>query len=304
MMQKSIRIITRPDFDGIVCAVVLKKALKSDLPIRWFEPNQIQTRTADIQDGDIIANLPYDDRCSMWFDHHVSNEPSTDLPGAFKIAPSAAGVVYEYYKSQGMLSNIFDELIFHTDMIDSADLTRDQVLYPENYPYILLSMTVKNQGDSDQDYWEHLVDLLGKSKIEQVMADSEVMERSRLVIEENKQFARFLQDHTKIHGHISVTDFRSFKTVPTGNRFLTYSIFPETTASIKIRYKNPDKKFILLSIGRSIFNPGLKVNIGKLLAGYGGGGHAGAGGCTLETLNAQQAIDDILAIMIKNNPVD
>ena len=29
------RIITRPDFDGVVCAVLLREALAGDLPVRW-----------------------------------------------------------------------------------------------------------------------------------------------------------------------------------------------------------------------------------------------------------------------------
>jgi len=53
-------------------------------------------------------------------------------------------------------------------------------------------------------------------------------------------------------------------------------------------------------VGHSIFTPRCKVNVGKMLARYGGGGHAGAGGCTLETDGAQEKIDEILAILAAN----
>ena len=90
------RIVTRPDYDGIVCAVLLYEALGITQEIFWTEPNEVQTGSAPIQDGDILANLPHDARCSVWFDHHVSNTPDVPVEGGFEIAPSAAGVVYRY----------------------------------------------------------------------------------------------------------------------------------------------------------------------------------------------------------------
>ncbi len=296
------RIVTRPDFDGIVCAVVIQAAMGPELPILWIEPNDIQSGTAPIEAGDIIANLPYDSRCTTWFDHHVSNRPKNDFDGRFEVAPSAAGVAYHYYKQKNLLNRDFDELIFHTDKIDSADLTEEEVLYPERHPYILLSMTIQNHGTSDKAYWNKLVEFLRTSDIDTVMTDPEVQKRCGRVIEQNKTFASALESHTRIDGHISITDFRELATVPSGNRFLTYSMFPQTAVSMKIRYKSLEKKYVLLSIGKSIFNSQCRVNIGKLLSRFGGGGHDGAGGCTLEAAGAPEAIDRILEILRANAP--
>ena len=99
------RIVTRPDFDGIVCAVLLRQALEPSLPIHWIEPNAIQSGSADIQDGDILANLPWHPNAHLWFDHHVSNESAQGAPGAFEVAPSAARVIYKYYKKQNLLDS-------------------------------------------------------------------------------------------------------------------------------------------------------------------------------------------------------
>ena len=89
------RIVTRPDFDGVVSAVFLYETEKIDEPIKWVEPSEIQSGNVEIRDGDIVANLPYDPRCTLWFDHHVSNEMEQLPPGLFRIAPSAAGLVYD-----------------------------------------------------------------------------------------------------------------------------------------------------------------------------------------------------------------
>ncbi|MBU8910778.1 MAG: exopolyphosphatase [Desulfobacterales bacterium] len=293
------RIVTRPDFDGIVCAVLLCRAENIEKDIYWVEPNEIQTGKAGILKGDILANLPYSPDSSLWFDHHISNKPQKDFKGAFEIAPSAAGVVYKYYKSRRKLDDHFDELVFNTDIIDSADLNQDQVRYPENYPYIVLSMTIRNQNYMDVPYWNKLVDLLMETDIDHVLEDPEVKKRCSRVVEENEAYEKYLLRHTKILHNISITDFRSLETVPDGNRFLTYSLFPESIASVKIRF-GPERKYVQLSIGHSIFNRQCHVNIGNLLARFGGGGHAGAGGCSLKAEIADNAIEQILEILFQN----
>ncbi len=294
------RIVTRPDFDGIVCAVLLYQAENINTDIHWVEPNEVQTGKAGILKGDIMANLPYSPNCSLWFDHHISNKPENDFKGAFAIAPSAAGVIYQYYQSQGKLDKYFDELVFHTDIIDAADLSLDQVRYPENYPYIILSMTIKNDHYKDIPYWNKLVNLLIKINIDAILEDPEVKVRCNRVIEENAVYEKYLTQYTKINQNISITDFRSLDTVPDGNRFLTYSLFPKSMVSVKIRFDSPEHKQVLLNIGKNIFNQQCHINVGNLLAQFGGGGHAGAGGCTLKAAVADGAIEQILEILFQN----
>lgn len=296
------RIVTRPDFDGIVCAVLLKQALKIDQEIYWVEPHEIQSEKAVIVEGDILANLPYSNNCSLWFDHHISNKPEGKINGAFDIAPSAAGVVYAYYQQKGLLTSRYDELVEQTDIIDSADLTLDQVRFPEKYPYILVSMTIKNEGARDKAYWNLLVDLFFNGSIERVFEHPEVKKRCQQVIDENTSWEGHLTRHTRIANQVSITDFRNLDTVPGGNRFLTYCLFPESIASVKIRYSGSKKKSVQISIGKSIFNRQCNVNIGRLLSRFGGGGHDGAGGCTLDAKTADADIEQILAILFANEP--
>ncbi|MFH2059173.1 MAG: exopolyphosphatase [Pseudomonadota bacterium] len=298
------RIVTRPDFDGIVCAVLLKDALNISTEIYWVEPNEIQSGKAHIQDGDILSNLPYSPNCSLWFDHHISNKPDHAFDGAFEVAPSAANVVYKHYQNKGLLNNQYDELIFHTDIIDAALLNQAQVQYPENYPFILLSMTIQNHEYADMAYWNLLVDLLKETPIDQILEHPEVKKRCQKVIKENAEWENHLINHTRIENKISITDFRSLEKVPSGNRFLSYSIFPETIASVKIRLDKPHGETVLINIGQSIFNRQCNVNIGKLLARYGGGGHAGAGGCSLKADIAEQAIKEILQVMFDNRLIE
>ncbi len=292
------RIVTRADFDGVVCAVILFEALKIKKPVKWVEPSEIQKGQADIQEGDILANLPYNKNCSMWFDHHYSNQIDHSFEGAFEIAPSAAGVVYNYYKHG--LNQDYSELIRETDRIDSADLNMDEVMFPEKHPYVLLSMTITGNRKEDEPYWNRIIDLLRKGDIKAIIKDQEVETRCRKVVEENREYKNHLLKHTTMKKHVAITDFRSFKKTLVGNRFLVYSLFSESVVNVKIRYDNDDREKVIVSVGHSIFNRNCNVNVGKMLSSFEGGGHAGAGACNFHVNKADEYIPKIVDILIKN----
>lgn len=299
--ESGMRIVTRPDFDGLVCAALLLEAVPDVQGIYWVEPGIVQKKGADIQTGDIMANLPYDPRCSMWFDHHYTNRIPDSFNGSFAIAPSAAGVVYSHYRN--ILGSRFKELVRQADKIDSADLTEDEVLYPENYPFVLVSMTISGRNMADAFYWDRLVTLLRHDNIETVMADSEVRKRCQTVVEQNTAFRTQLIDHTRIIGEVAVTDFRSFDKAPEGNRFLVYSLFKQTVVSIKIRYDQKNKNTVILSVGHSIFNKNCQVNAGLLLSRYHGGGHFGAAACSFPADLADTYIPEIIDTLKQNKPL-
>ncbi|MGD9082928.1 MAG: exopolyphosphatase [Desulfobacterales bacterium] len=292
------RIVTRPDFDGVVCAALIYEAENVKEPVKWVEPNDMQKGHVDIHEGDIIANLPYDERCELWFDHHHTNKIDKPFNGAFKIAPSAAGIVFEYYKNKFQWD--YSELIKETDKIDSADLSLDEVLQPEKYDYVLLSMTVSGCNKDDESYWNRLVGLLRTLNIKRILQDPEVKARCDAVVKMNKEYKAILQENTKLMQHVSITDFRSFDKTPDGNRFLVYSMFPEAVVSVNIRYDNGHKEKVAVSVGHSIFNRNCNVNVGLMLSNFEGGGHRGAGSCRFHVSKAQDYIPKILDILLKN----
>ena len=294
------RIVTRPDFDGVVCAALLYETEDITEPVKWVEPSDIQKGMIEIRTGDIIANLPYNEKCSLWFDHHYTNTISKSFNGVFKIAPSAAGIVFGYY--QNKLKQDYSELIKETDKIDSADLSMDEVLYPENYPYILLSMTISGRSKGDEAYWNRVVDLIRRFEIGAIINDQGVKERCRTVNSNNKKYKELLKKYTQIKNNVSITDFRSLNETPAGNRFLAYSLFPESVVNVKIRYDDKERQMIALSIGHSIFNKNCNVNVGLLLSGFEGGGHHGAAACRFHVSKADDYIRKIIEVLLKNEP--
>jgi hypothetical protein len=291
------RIITRPDFDGIVCAALLREALEPDLPIYWTQPDMVQNGRIQVTPGDIIANLPFYDGCALWFDHHITNVIQRPYEGLYRVAPSAARLIHEYFHVD--LSPRFDTLVAQTDKIDSAQLTLDEILHPERYPCILVSMTISTGSGNDKTFWNHLVELLRTSEIEQVMKDPWIQQHCHRVVAENKVYETHLKRRTRVQQGVSITDFRELDPVPNGNRFLVYSLFPETFVNMKIFY---EKGRTAVKIGHSIVNNNCKVNVGGLLARHGGGGHRGAGACRLNNAHADRIISEILQILIDNRP--
>ena len=292
------RIVTRPDFDGVVCAALLYEAEKITQPVKWVQPNDMQKGLVDIQKGDIIANLPYDERCTLWFDHHYTNRVHKPFKGMFKLAPSAASIIYEYY--QDIFRRDYSELIKKTDKIDSADLSIDEVLHPEKHTYLLLSMTIFGYDEADERYWNTVVELLRKFPIDKVLDTPVVRERCRTVIEQNKQYKVYLKKHTKLMQHVCITDFRDLDNTPDGNRFLVYALFPEAVVSVKIRFEDEGREKVAISVGHNIFNRNCNVNVGLMLSKFEGGGHRVAGSCRFHVSKANDYIPAIIDILLKN----
>ena len=98
---KKYRLLTRSDFDGLVCAILLKE-LGILGSIEFVHPKDVQDGKIAVTDNDILTNLPYVRNCHLCFDHHSSEEirtkgssgPNHILMGG---ADSAARVLYNYY---------------------------------------------------------------------------------------------------------------------------------------------------------------------------------------------------------------
>src|SRR5271170_7206895 len=95
------RLVTRSDFDGLVCAALLKElGLLED--IKFVHPKDMQDGLVELSDRDITTNLRYVPGVRLAFDHHESEtlRVCADEAENHIIAPtalSAARVVYDYF---------------------------------------------------------------------------------------------------------------------------------------------------------------------------------------------------------------
>lgn len=289
------RVLTRGDLDGLTSTILL--TLVEDIKeIRFAHPKDVQDGKVECTQEDIIVNLPYVKGCGLWFDHHVSEEEKLPRIGKFKgrfaIAPSAARVVYEYYKSPEF--ERFKDLLEATDRLDSAQLTKEDVTNPKGW--ILLGYTLDPRtgfGPEFQKYFRWLAEFIKEVPLEKVMKHPEVKKRCDRVLKEIEDFKKLLKKVSKQDGNVILTDFRDVTDPPVGNRFLIYTLYPKANVEVRV-FWGKEKKTVNFALGHSIFNRTCKTNVGKLCAEYGGGGHAGAGTCQIPPDKAEATLKEIV----------
>jgi hypothetical protein len=117
---------------------------------------------------------------------------------------------------------------------------------------------------------------------------------------ENNEYADWLRQCTRIEGQVAITDFRHLDHPPAGNRFLAYCLFPQTVVSVRIRYEGRKRETVVVNIGHSIFNPHCNVHVGKLLAGFEGGGHRGAASARFDVKKMNDYLPEIISRLVRN----
>jgi hypothetical protein len=295
------RLITRGDFDGLVCAVLLKQVEKIS-SILLVHPREAQDQRIAAGPKDIVANLPYIRGCGMWFDHHVSQKEEMseqtavgeNVRGAFELAPSCAEVIRSYYeKSKGVIFPAYSELIDAAGRLDSANLLMDDILWPRHW--ILLGMTLDPRsglGAGFEEYFHWLLEYIEIAPLRDILQHARVVERTDRLMSEQLEFSDLLKKHARQDGNVIVTDFRGVKFKPAGNRFLVYALFPD--ANVEVRIFDGRNGTVVVSVGRSITNRTCFANIGQGLKHYGGGGHTGAGAAQFSAAEADAKIAEIV----------
>ncbi|MBW1679505.1 MAG: exopolyphosphatase [Deltaproteobacteria bacterium] len=289
------RLITRADFDGIVCGVLVT-AQESINRFLFVEPKSMQDGEIEVNSEDIIANLPHHPKCCLWFDHHITNQVTRPFRGNFRIAPSAARVVFEYYH-RGSLKK-FEELVDETDRIDSGNLNISDILYPEGY--VLLSFTIDPGNKKDEPYWIELIHLLRNQTFSSVMENPELKERCQQALDDFKVYRNLLSKNSRQEDNVVITDFRGVSFKGKANRFLVYPLFPEANVSVKVFKDTQRIGRTGISVGKNIFDKTSSVNVGELLSHYGGGGHQGAGSCRVPDGEVEGALDEIIKCLKRN----
>jgi hypothetical protein len=293
------RLVTRPDLDGLTCAVLLSRCEPVD-SIELVQPQQISDREVSIDDNDILANLPYHPSCGMWFDNHLLTDSRSTPPQGFRgrygQAPSAARLVYEHYAPNRPDLARYDELVRETDRLDSAQLELSDVLTPRGYVLLGFTLDPKSGLGEVREYFAELWPALVEKPIDAVLELPSVRERVKRLHEQDQRFREAAVAHSRLEGKVIVTDFREVRPAPVGNRFLIYTLYPEATVSVRIQpATQPDR--VSVSAGRSIFNRETRVNIGVLMSLYGGGGQAGAGACVVPSATADEKLREIVAAL-------
>jgi len=296
------RLVTRGDLDGLTCAVLISSCEAVD-DVALVHPQLIADRRFEVTRNDILANLPWHPDCGKWFDNHQLTDerstPAAGFEGRYGQAPSAAHLVYDYYRPRHPELSRYEELLRETDRLDSGDLGVKDIVEPEGYILLGYTLDPRTGLGRFREYFDHLLERLKGEQPGRVLESPLVQERVDRIREQDARFRELTLAHSSRDANVVITDFRGLETSPVGNRFLVYTLFPEANVSARIHW-GPRRERVAVSVGHSIINRTNRTNVGVLLSLYGGGGHRGAGSCMLSPDIADTKIAEIVAALRRN----
>lgn len=301
---KKYRLVTRSDFDGLACAVLLKELDIID-EIKFVHPKDMQDGKIAITNNDITTNLPYVEGAHLVFDHHFSETLRHEKIKKNHIidpyAASAARVLYKYYGGQPKFPHISEAMMEAVDKSDSAQFSQEEVLHPAEWVLLNFIMDArtglgrfKEFTVSNYQLMMQLIDYCKNHKIEQILELPDVKERVDLYFEQEEKFKEQVQRCAKVYNDLVVLDLRNEEIIYAGNRFVIYALFPECSISIHALWGLKQQNTVF-AVGKSIFNKNSQVNIGQLMLRYGGGGHLNAGTCQIDNDRASKVLNELIA---------
>ncbi|WP_299973073.1 exopolyphosphatase [uncultured Pseudoteredinibacter sp.] len=305
MTTKQFRLVTRSDFDGLVCAVLLKHLdMVSD--IKFVHPKDMQDGKIEIDDNDITTNLPYVSGVHLAFDHHHSETVRNEIRANHIIdpeAPSAARVVFDHYGGFNSFPESWGEMMAAVDKADSAQYEREDIVNPKNWELLNFIMDARTGLGrfrefriSNYELMMQLIDYCASHSIEEILQLEDVKERVDMYKEHHLLFMDQIKQNTVVHKNVVVLNLQEQDPIWAGNRFMIYALFPEINISIH-RMWGLKKQNTVFAVGKSILDRSSKTNVGELMLTYGGGGHLAAGTCQVENDKADEVLAELITTM-------
>lgn len=303
MAAEKFRLVTRSDFDGLVCAVLLKEVgIIED--IKFVHPKDMQDGKIAISANDITTNLPFVEGVHLAFDHHLSETIRNKGERSDHIidpdAPSAARVVYRYYGGEKTFPAAWNEMMDAVDKGDSAQYGIDEILNPQGWSLMNFLMDARTGLGrfrefriSNYDLMMELIEKCQTLSIDEIIALPDVQERVQLFLEHADLAKQQIQRCSTVYDNLVILDLREEETIYAVNRFMLYALYPDANISIHVMW-GLKKQNTVFAIGKSILNRSSTINIGELCLTYGGGGHEKAGTCQIENEMAPEKLNEII----------
>jgi len=306
-MAERYRLVTRSDFDGLVCAVLLKQLDMLD-GIEFVHPKDMQDGKVAITDQDITTNLPYVEGVHLAFDHHASEKLRMNGGGngAGKNhvidpdADSAARVVYRYYGGRERFPEVSDEMLEAVDRADSARFTPDDILDPQGWTLLSFLMDPRTGLGRFRDFrisnyqlMMELIDACTAMTVDEILELPDVRERVALYREHKPRAEEQIRRCSTAHGELVVLDLRDEDPIWATNRFTIYALHPQCNISMHVLW-GLRKQNTVFAVGKSILDRSSRTDVGALMLEYGGGGHEAAGTCQVPNEDADRVQRELI----------
>lgn len=297
------RLVTRSDFDGLICAVLLKELDLID-DIAFVHPRDMQHGLVQVTSRDITTNLPYMPGVHMAFDHHHSEVErvgrGADNHVISSSAPSAARVVYEHFGGAERFPSVSAEMMAAVDKADAAQFGKEDITEPSGWVLLNYLMDARTGLGRFRDFrisnhqlMMQLIDHCLDLTVEQILALPDVAERVDLYRAHEAPFREQLERCGLVHDNLVVLDLRGEETIHAGNRFLIYAVYPECNISLHALW-GLRRQNTVFAVGRSILDRSSRTDIGTLMLAYGGGGHEAAGTCQVANDEAERVLAELV----------
>jgi nanoRNase/pAp phosphatase (c-di-AMP/oligoRNAs hydrolase) len=301
------RLVTRSDFDGLACAVLLVEAGVVD-SYQFVHPKDVQDGKVPVTKDDVLTNIPYVPGCGLWFDHHSSEEERLKLKEELKYegdsrpAPSCARVVYDYYGGAEKFSKLDETgLMAGVDKSDSADFTNEEILDPKGWNLLSFIMDARTGLGRYRDYrisnyklMEDMIQYCRTMTAEQILEIDDVKERVKRYFEQEAAYEKMIKESSSVDGNVLTINLLEVDEIVSGNRFKEYVLFPAINVSIRVLWGRA-KQNVVFTVGHSIVNKTSKTDVGSLMLKHGGGGHRVVGTCQVDADGWEQELAEVVA---------
>jgi len=238
------RLVTRSDFDGLVCAALLRQIGLID-DIKFVHPKDMQDGKVEISGADITTNLPYVEGVHLAFDHHPSEKlriegtPTNWVMDADAL--STARVVYDHFGGADRFPEFGEEIMHAVDSADAARFSEGEILEPTGWTLLSFLMDPRTGLGrfrefriSNYQLMMELIDACTRLTIDEIFELPDVKERVELYAEHESQAIEQIRRCSTVHDRLVVLDLRDEEVIHPTNRFMIYALYPECNLSIHV----------------------------------------------------------------------
>lgn len=287
MAIKYNRAVCDNDFDGIICAAMLR-CVYPELELLFSEPSCIARCQFDfkVDEKTIVADLPYIQGCGLYFDHHASNQPKDEFNGVWRVSNSAAELVREYFKDQADLTQ-FDPVLADLARFDLGGFTLEDLTNPSQFMKFGFSI-----GRFHSNFGRRVAIKLAENEWEVVWQDEKVQKKVAIFEENHKNNSQFIREGVVMMSGLAVLNCLDVKLTGLHPIFVSQE-FPDSLGVVLLKKKDDCVKVTMF---RNNFKPETQkfdfLLIAKAINSAGAGGHKS--GCGFD-LPENMTVEDCLA---------
>lgn len=296
-------------FDGLASAVVLRRLLAPDFPTHAFEihacgyGHKQEKPSASMLsgDGNAIVDFRYEpiDTLTHYFDHHRTAFADADARRHFDERQAQRPERFVFDSAGSSCTKLLatacaadarvdlsdlDSLIEWADRIDSASFESAEAATDKDQPVLRVAAVIEQFGDTQ--FLGRAAEVLFESGLEALCKKQFIADAYKIIEPRQDEFIARVRAHGVQVGRVAFADLAD-QNVSAVTKFVQYRLWPTATYSVMVTSMASG---IRIAIGHNPWSTGkLDVDISRICARYGGGGHPMVGGIGLPKEDIERA---------------